>query len=68
MNAVVVGRSLSALAILFLAFDTAIKLAQMPVVAETLGSLGYPADLGLTIGIVELVCSTGTRPPSGIRT
>ena len=56
MNAVVVGRSLSALAILFLAFDTAIKLAQMPVVAETLGSLGYPADLGLTIGIVELVC------------
>jgi DoxX-like protein len=56
MNAVVVGRSLSALAVLFLAFDTAIKLAQMPVVAETLGSLGYPADLGLTIGIVELVC------------
>ena len=56
MNPVVVGRSLSALAILFLAFDTAIKLAQMPVVAETLGSLGYPADLGLTIGIVELVC------------
>ena len=56
MNAVVVGRALSALAILFLAFDTAIKLAQMPVVAETLGSLGYPADLGLTIGIVELVC------------
>ena len=33
MNAVVVGRSLSALAILFLAFDTAIKLVQAPVVA-----------------------------------
>jgi len=56
MNAVVVGRFMSALAILFLAFDTAIKLVQAPVVAETLGSLGYPADLGLTIGIVELVC------------
>jgi len=56
MNTVIVGRVLSALAILFLAFDTAIKLVEAPVVAETLGSLGYPTDLGLTIGIVELVC------------
>jgi len=56
MNTVIVGRALSALAILFLAFDTAIKLVEAPVVAETLGSLGYPTDLGLTIGIVELVC------------
>ena len=56
MNTVIVGRFSSALAILFLAFDTGVKLVQAPVVAETLGSLGYPADLGLTIGIVELVC------------
>jgi len=56
MRAVIVGRALSALAILFLAFDTAIKLAGMSVVAETLSSLGYPADLGFTIGVVELVC------------
>jgi DoxX-like protein len=56
MSTVVVGRALSALALLFLAFDTAIKLAQMSVVAETLSSLGYPADLGFTIGVVELVC------------
>jgi hypothetical protein len=56
MNTAVAGRSLSALAIVFLSFDTAIKLVQAPVVAETLGSLGYPADIGLTIGIVELVC------------
>ena len=51
-----VGRVLSALAVLFLSFDTAIKLAQLPVVGETLAQLGYPSDLGLTIGIVELVC------------
>jgi hypothetical protein len=56
MSAVNVGRALSALAILFLAFDTAIKLAGMSVVAETLSSLGYSADLGFTIGVVELVC------------
>jgi hypothetical protein len=56
MNAVTVGRALSALAILFLAFDTAIKLAGANVVAETLGALGYPPSLGVTIGVVELVC------------
>ena len=51
-----VGRVLSALAVLFLGVDTAIKLVQLPVVGETLAQLGYPSDLGLTIGIVELVC------------
>jgi hypothetical protein len=51
-----VGRVLSALAVLFLSFDTAIKLVQLPVVGATLAQLGYPSDLGLTIGIVELVC------------
>ena len=56
MSTIVVGRALSALALLFLAFDTAIKLAQMSVVAETLSSLGYPEGLGFTIGVVELVC------------
>jgi hypothetical protein len=53
---ILVGRALSGLAILFLGFDTAIKLGRMPVVAETLASLGYPPDLGFTIGVVELVC------------
>ena len=56
MSAVIVGRALSGLAIVFLAFDTAIKLAGMSVVAETLSSLGIGADLGFTIGVVELVC------------
>jgi len=56
MSAVVVGRALSALAIVFLAFDTAIKLAGAGVVAETLAALGYSPSLGFTIGVVELVC------------
>jgi hypothetical protein len=56
MSAVNVGRALSSLVIVFLAFDTAIKLVEMPVVAETLSSLGYPLGLGFTIGVVELVC------------
>ena len=48
---VTTGRVLSALAILFLTFDVGVKLVQLPVVAETLAALGYPSDLGLTIGI-----------------
>ena len=51
-----VGRVLSGLVILFLGFDIAIKLVQLPIVGETLAELGYPSELGLTIGIVELVC------------
>lgn len=51
-----VGWALSALAILFLTFDVAIKLVELPVVGETLIGLGYSPQLGLTIGIIELVC------------
>ena len=42
-RSVLVGRVLSALAILFLGVDTAIKLVQLPVVGETLAELGYPS-------------------------
>ena len=55
-RAVAIGRVLSALAILFLAFDVGIKLVQLPIVGETMSELGYAPELGLTIGIVELVC------------
>jgi hypothetical protein len=51
-----VGRGLSGLVILFLAFDTVIKLLELDVVAETLAGLGYPSDLGFAIGVVEFVC------------
>jgi hypothetical protein len=53
---VTTGRVLSALAILFLTFDVAVKLLQLPVVAETLADLGYSPEVALTIGVVELVC------------
>jgi hypothetical protein len=53
---VALGRAMSALAILFLTFDVAIKLVQAPIVGATLSELGYAPELGLTIGIVELGC------------
>lgn len=50
------GRILSGLAILFLVFDTVIKLIARPEVADSMRQLGYPAELGFVIGIIELVC------------
>ena len=50
------GRILSGLAILFLVFDTVIKLLARPEVADSMQTLGYPTELGLVIGIIELVC------------
>ena len=43
-NASRTGWALSGLVILFLALDGAMKLAQLPVVAETSAQLGWPSD------------------------
>jgi len=40
------GRVLSGLAIAFFAMDGAMKLANLPIVAETSAQLGWPADAG----------------------
>jgi len=50
------GRGLSALGVLFLAFDTAIKLLQAPVAIKGTVELGYPASSVFGIGVVQLVC------------
>lgn len=50
------GRTLTALATLFMAFDITIKLIDLPIVRETMVQLGYPPELGPTIGAIELVC------------
>ena len=55
-KAVWVGRVLSGLAVLFLAFDAGFKLLQSPVAIEGTVALGYPASALLTIGIIQVVC------------
>jgi hypothetical protein len=50
------GRTLSALAILFLLFDSAIKVMQAAPAMEGTQALGYPKNAVFTIGIVELAC------------
>jgi len=50
------GRILSTLVVLFLVFDAAIKLAQIPAVADASAKLGIPPHLIPTIGILLLCC------------
>ena len=48
------GRVLSGLAILFLLFDAAIKLAPIPPVVDAMARLGYPLALAPVIGVLAL--------------
>jgi hypothetical protein len=50
------GRTLSALAVLFLLFDATIKLLQLPVAVEGTKKLGYPANVVFILGVIQLVC------------
>ncbi len=55
-RAVWIGRALSALPLMFLTFDTAIKLFLLPVAVEATKELGFPESAVLTVGVVEAVC------------
>jgi DoxX-like family len=49
------GRVMSALFVLFMVFDTAIKLMRLQIVDDTMIELGYAAGLGFWIGVLEAV-------------
>ncbi len=48
------GRCISGLVVAFLLFDSAIKLADLPVVGETLEGLGYDRTLSQPLGVLTL--------------
>jgi hypothetical protein len=50
------GRLLSGFAVLFLTFDATIKLLGLAMAVEGTTSLGYPADLVFTIGLIQVAC------------
>jgi hypothetical protein len=50
------GRVMSAVAVLFLLFDSACKLMRLAPVVEATAKLGYPASTILPIGLVLLAC------------
>ena len=50
------GVLISALPILFLVFDSVIKLMKIDPVVQSFGQLGYPVELARGIGAIELLC------------
>jgi hypothetical protein len=55
-KAVWAGRIVSTIAVVFLLFDSTIKLMKLPIVLKSFADLGYPSELAVEIGIVLLVC------------
>ena len=51
-----IGCILTTLSVLFLAFDTVIKVLNMAPAVEATTQLGYPASAVVGIGILELIC------------
>lgn len=49
------GRIITAIPVLFLVFDTTIKLLNIPAVGASFKSLGYSRNLALELGVLELV-------------
>lgn len=50
------GYLITALVVLFLLFDCTIKLLNLPVAVEGTVSLGYPANVIVPLGILQLIC------------
>ena len=50
------GRVMSGIACLFLAFDAAMKVLQVPEAVKGTVELGYPAGVLLWLGIVQVLC------------
>ena len=50
------GRVISGLAVLFMAFDAAMKVLQVPAAVEGTTQLGYPAGVLVPLGIVQVAC------------
>lgn len=49
------GRALTTIAVLFLAFDAAVKLLQLPMAVEGTRQLGYPTNVIFTLGVIQAI-------------
>ena len=59
-----IGRTLSTLAVLFLAFDSIGKLLELAPVVEGSGQLGYPPSTIVPIGLVLFTCVVAYAIPA----
>jgi len=51
-----IGRTLSAIAVLFLAFDAALKLLRLAPAIEGTTQLGYQASVLVPLGMIQAIC------------
>ncbi|SEE03207.1 DoxX-like family protein [Rhizobiales bacterium GAS188] len=51
------GRVMSGLVVLFLLFDSTIKLIKIAPVVEAMNELGYPDELSRVLGVIVLACA-----------
>src|SRR5262245_19466083 len=56
MTALWAGRVMSGFAVLFLLFDAAVKVLQLPMAVEATTQLGYCANVLPWLGLIELAC------------
>ena len=54
-RAILVGRAMTTIAVLFLTMDTAMKLLRVPQAVEGTVQLGYPVSVIFPLGVVSLV-------------
>jgi hypothetical protein len=50
------ARIMMALAVLFLLFNGVLHIMSIPPVQESFIQLGYPSDIGVVLGIIQLAC------------
>ena len=50
------GRIISGLMVAFLVFDGAIHIAKIAPVVQAFAQLGFPIDMAVALGLIELVC------------
>jgi hypothetical protein len=55
-SATAIGRIVTAVPVLFLAFDCGIKFTHVDAVAQSMNSLGYSPGAAPFIGILEIIC------------
>ena len=56
LSATSIGRIVTAVPVLFLAFDCGIKFTHVDAVAQSMNSLGYSPNAAPLIGILEIIC------------
>jgi hypothetical protein len=69
INAILLGRLLGALVILFMLFDCANRLVPWPTVTEAMDRFGYGSSdtLARALGVISVTCSALTTiPPTSI--